>query len=53
MDKPPPLAKIRQDLKTTLATTPKGSDLYRGLARAVQAIERAESRRLDKSEKPC
>jgi hypothetical protein len=47
------LAKLRQDLKEALKVAPKGSDLERGLKRAIGAIERAESAPLDKRKQPC
>jgi len=47
MSKPLSLPKLRQDLKRALASTAKdSSDLRHGLAHAIAAIERQESKRL-------
>lgn len=53
MDKPPslPLEKLKKDIAAAMTSTPIGSDLQRGLARAIHAIERAES--VDKKKRPC
>lgn len=53
MNKPPPsLPQLRQSLKQALATTPKdATDLRHGLAHALAAIERAESKTPERNDK--